>query len=246
VLEHRRPAFNQKGHQAMTEQIDNTTFAPELGNLDSRIVAVCAQFDAAENERLVWHRANPDDNNTQALEGRFDAIQCDLVAELAALKSRTFAGLRAKTASLTLWAPELLDEGNDIAENLLASLLNDLLAFSGDGAAKGGVNTQPIPDRPDTALLALCADFQANERAITDAPNDEAGDSMVAHLLDRRHGMLQQIAATEAKTAHGTTAKSRCYGLVLPDLIAARGGERLLADIERAVQCPALDVVGRA
>jgi hypothetical protein len=103
--------------------------------------ALCAQFNALERQikSLYPDEAGSlgiedDDERDRTIEPLCEK-QLPLVKQICTTTATTVDGLRAKAASIALWAPDYLteDQGQGFAGKMTASLLCDLQGF-GEGA----------------------------------------------------------------------------------------------------------------
>ena len=121
-----------------------------------------------------------------------------------------------------------------------AATRRSLIGAALAGAAVGGAAPFLLPDHPDAELLALCAEFEAAQRAANgvwpwrvgrgitvQGPNhieDEHEQERVAGEFEARtHDLQAQIFDIRSQTVDGMRAKTRCLLLSSPEF-------RFLAD----------------
>jgi len=71
---------------------------------DGALIALCAQMDALEHRYVALSDAEPEDMDEHLSE--ISSAQYPIVMKISATRAATIHGLRAKAASLLLWAVE--------------------------------------------------------------------------------------------------------------------------------------------
>lgn len=99
---------------------------------DAKLIRLCAEFDAVER-RVKSHYAGGanhirDDDERDAIIDPFCRQQERLLALLVEARATTLDGLRARAATLALFAPDVArpDANDDLPGQMIAAILRDL------------------------------------------------------------------------------------------------------------------------
>jgi hypothetical protein len=99
-------------------------------NPDAELIALCAEIDKLEDKINSFpHETLRDEEASAILVQRLKDQQDPLIDMICNMTATTLEGLQARARTIIKWAPDMLDNPHDIAEMMVATLLQDLSAM---------------------------------------------------------------------------------------------------------------------
>ena len=189
---------------------------------DAELIAVCTEFDACNRQTCIIHGTGPDcvvdDDEANAVSGPIFARMGVLLDRMEDLRAATPAGIQARAHSLAQHGGHggySFDCGDSMVGRLLHMLMRDSAALG------GSVGVVVRPPSPDAELLAVCAEFDALERAYlatftgfkAGSPEEEAAEAEQERLRAVQEPLVDRICELRAVTREGQVARARSLAL---------------------------------
>ena len=199
---------------------------------DAELIAVCAEFDACEQQTCIIHGTGPDcvvdDNEANAVSAPIFARMHVLLDRMDELRATTPAGIQARAHSLALHGGDF-GYSFDYPDTMVGRLLVYLMR---DSAALGGSPASTVAS-PDADLMEACAAFDELERAYIAAggnwdagsPEELASDAERERLSEAQEPLVDRICELCAVTREGHVARARSLALWDAELLKPATGD---------------------